>query len=101
MKLGNDDSREEAVARRAIQALAHPLRREIVDLLEAEAASPAMLREQIGAEVSPANLSYHCTVLQSCECIERVGVIPRQGADETLYRANPDISGWIAAAAPE
>ena len=55
---------------------------------------------------SPANVSYHFNVLQGCDCIERVGVIPRQGADESqgadenLYRTNPDVSRWIAAAGP-
>ncbi|MGV1047733.1 MAG: winged helix-turn-helix domain-containing protein [Solirubrobacterales bacterium] len=97
MKLGNDDSQDLAVDR-VTHALSHPLRMRIARLLEHETASPAMLRDRIDAEVSPGCISYHFSVLRSYECIELVRVIPRQGADESLYRTRPGVARWIAAA---
>lgn len=97
MKPGNGDS-QDLVLDRVTHALSHPLRMRIALLLAQETASPSMLRGQIDTDVSPGCLSYHFNVLRSYECIELVRVIPRQGADESLYRTRPGVSEWIASA---
>ncbi|MEZ5077424.1 MAG: helix-turn-helix domain-containing protein [Solirubrobacterales bacterium] len=70
------------------KALSHPLRVEVLELLEREEASPAGLTRQLSG-VALGLVAYHVEVLQRCDLIELVGTRPRRGAVEHFYRAKP------------
>lgn len=70
---------------RLIKALAHPLRAEILSLLNERVASPNELAKGLGEGLS--QVSYHVKVLHECDCIELVKTEPRRGAVEHYYRA--------------
>lgn len=89
-KPGEGDS-PEVVAEKLVRALSHPLRIQLLQMLEETPASPAVLRERIGAEVSLSCISYHVGVLYDCGCLERVRTVARSGADETFYQAKPEV----------
>lgn len=71
--------------RRLIKALAHPLRAEILAVLNEGVASPNELAKRFGEGLS--QVSYHVKVLHECDCIELVKTEPRRGAVEHYYRA--------------
>lgn len=70
-----------------VRALAHPLRVEILQVLNEREASPnelmGMLRQPLG------NVAYHSRVLEKCGCIEEVRTVQRRGAVEHYFRAVP------------
>lgn len=70
---------------RLIKALAHPLRADILAVLNERVASPNELAKGFGEGLS--QVSYHVKVLHECECIELVKTEPRRGAVEHYYRA--------------
>jgi DNA-binding transcriptional ArsR family regulator len=70
---------------RLIKALAHPLRADILAILNERVASPNELAKGLGEGLS--QVSYHVKVLHECECIELVKTEPRRGAVEHYYRA--------------
>jgi len=70
------------------KALSHPLRVEVLELLEREEASPAGLTRQMDG-VALGLVAYHVEVLEGCGLIELVGTRPRRGAVEHFYRARP------------
>jgi DNA-binding transcriptional ArsR family regulator len=70
------------------KALSHPMRVEVLELLEQEEASPAGLTRRIGG-VALGLVAYHVEVLENCGLIELVGTRPRRGAIEHFYRAKP------------
>lgn len=71
-----------------VRALAHPLRVEVLRLLEEGPSGPKRLADRIGEKLG--NVSYHMKVLLDCGCIELVETIPQRGAVEHIYRLNPD-----------
>lgn len=73
---------------RMISALAHPLRVEILRLLEEGPSSPKRLADRMGEKLG--NASYHMKVLHKCDCIELVETIPQRGAVEHVYGLKPD-----------
>jgi DNA-binding transcriptional ArsR family regulator len=70
-----------------IRALAHPVRVEILEVLNEREASPKELEEILTPPLG--NLSYHCKVLSECGCIELVRTEQRRGALEHFFRATP------------
>jgi DNA-binding transcriptional ArsR family regulator len=70
---------------RITKAFAHPLRIEILGLLEDRVASPAQLATELGADLS--QTSYHVRKLKSLGLIELVRKRMRRGAVEHLYTA--------------
>ena len=70
---------------RLIKALAHPLRADILAVLNERVASPNELAKGFGEGLS--QVSYHVKVLHECDCLELVKTEPRRGAVEHYYRA--------------
>jgi DNA-binding transcriptional ArsR family regulator len=77
---------------RVVKALAHPLRVEILGLLEHRTASPSELAAEL--RVPLGNVSYHVRQLQSFGLIRLVRTTPRRGSIEHHYElvARPDIT---------
>ncbi len=73
------------VDQRLVKALAHPLRVEILSILNDRMASPNELSKELSEGLS--QVSYHVKVLKDYECIELVKTEPRRGAVEHYYRA--------------
>ena len=70
---------------RLVKALAHPLRVEILMILNERMASPNELSKELKEGLS--QVSYHVKVLKDFDCIEMVKTEPRRGAVEHYYRA--------------
>ncbi len=77
--------KETGVDQRLVKALAHPLRVEILTILNERMASPNELSKELEEGLS--QVSYHVKVLKDFECIEMVKTEPRRGAVEHYYRA--------------
>src|SRR3954454_18398950 len=77
---------------RVVKALAHPLRVQILGLLESQTASPSELAAEL--RVPLGNVSYHVRQLQSFGLIRLVRTTPRRGSIEHHYElvARPDIT---------
>ena len=77
---------------RVVKALAHPLRVQILGLLEHQTASPSELAAEL--RVPLGNVSYHVRQLQSFGLIRLVRTTPRRGSIEHHYElvARPDIT---------
>jgi DNA-binding transcriptional ArsR family regulator len=78
-------SKNSGVDQRLVKALAHPLRVEILIILNERMASPNELSKELEEGLS--QVSYHVKVLKDFECIEMVKTEPRRGAVEHYYRA--------------
>lgn len=78
-------SKATGVDQRLVKALAHPLRVEILGILNERMASPNELSKELDEGLS--QVSYHVKVLKDFECIEMVKTEPRRGAVEHYYRA--------------
>ena len=74
----------EIVDQQLVKALAHPLRAQILAILNERVASPNELSQELGEGLS--HVSYHVKVLRDYECIELVKTEPRRGAVEHYYR---------------
>lgn len=70
-----------------VRALAHPLRVQILEILNERRASPNELMEILGFPLG--NVAYHTRVLEKCDCIELVATERRRGAVEHYFRAKP------------
>ena len=70
---------------RLVKALAHPLRVEILGVLEERVASPSDLAEELGAPLG--NVSYHVRTLTELGLLKLVRRRTRRGAVEHYYRA--------------
>jgi DNA-binding transcriptional ArsR family regulator len=68
-----------------VKALAHPLRVEILAILNDRMASPNELSKELEEGLS--QVSYHVKVLKDFNCIEMVKTEPRRGAVEHYYKA--------------
>jgi DNA-binding transcriptional ArsR family regulator len=73
-----------AVDQRLIKALAHPLREQLLAILNERVASPNELAKELDEGLS--QVSYHVKVLKDYDCIELVRTEPRRGAVEHFYR---------------
>lgn len=68
-----------------LAALRHPLRREILRLMESEdAISPRQLSNLLEQPLS--NVSYHVRVLADCEAVALVNTVPVRGSMQHFYR---------------
>lgn len=83
-----------------LKALAHPLRAQILGVLQERAASPKELAEEFGIPLG--NISYHVRVLAHLKLIHVVKRTPRRGAVEHHYEAVPvvDVSEELWGEAP-
>ena len=70
---------------RLVKGLAHPLRIDILRVLEQGMASPSEIATRLGAPLG--NVSYHVRFLARVGLIELVETRPRRGAVEHYYRA--------------
>jgi DNA-binding transcriptional ArsR family regulator len=68
-----------------VKALAHPLRVQILSVLEERVASPSDLAEEIGAPLG--NVSYHVRTLAELGLLKLVRRRTRRGAVEHYYKA--------------
>jgi predicted ArsR family transcriptional regulator len=75
------DGVEQVVAK----AFAHPLRVQILIILNERVASPNLLAQDLGQSLNL--VAYHVRVLEKYECIELVDTKQRRGATEHFYRA--------------
>ncbi|MGC2781391.1 MAG: helix-turn-helix domain-containing protein [Bradyrhizobium sp.] len=72
-----------------LAALRHPLRREILRLMESEEAiSPRELSTMLEQPLS--NVSYHVRVLADCEAVALVNTVPVRGSMQHFYRTAVD-----------
>jgi DNA-binding transcriptional ArsR family regulator len=79
---------EEKLAERwFVRALSHPVRVEILELLQEREASPIEMKRAIGGTLNLVN--YHLKVLVDCGCVEVVRTEPVRGAVKHYYRAVP------------
>jgi len=76
----SDERRE-----RIVWAIAHPLRQEVLRILNERVASPKQIADELNQRIP--NASYHTRVLLDSGCIELVDTKPRRGAVEHFYRA--------------
>ena len=73
-----------AIDPRLVERLAHPLRLEILRLLNRHEASPNEIAGELGEPLG--NVSYHVRMLHKFDCVELVRTTPRRGAVEHFYR---------------
>jgi DNA-binding transcriptional ArsR family regulator len=78
-------SSSSGVDQKLVKALAHPLRVEILTILNERMASPNELSKELDEGLS--QVSYHVKVLKDFDTIEMVKTEPRRGAVEHYYRA--------------
>jgi len=78
---------EDLTDRKIIRALAHPLRTQILGILDEGIASPKEMSARLGSPLG--TVSYHVTILRDLGMIELVRQTPRRGAVENHYRAKP------------
>lgn len=70
-----------------VRALSHPLRVEILQVLNEREASPNELMDML--EQPLGNVAYHARVLEKCGVIEEIRTAQRRGAVEHYFRAVP------------
>ncbi len=80
-KTKKKDSVEQIVAK----AFAHPLRVQILIILNERVASPNLLSQELEQNLNL--VAYHVRVLEKYDCIELVDTKQRRGATEHFYRA--------------
>ncbi len=79
------DISNRTVDQELVKALAHPLRVEILAILNDRMASPNELSKELEEGLS--QVSYHVKVLKDFKCIQMVKTEPRRGAVEHYYKA--------------
>ncbi len=77
--------KKDGVEQLVAKAFAHPLRVEILIILNERVASPNLLAQELGQSLNL--VAYHVRVLEKYECIELVDTKQRRGATEHFYRA--------------
>lgn len=78
-------NKPEGVEQIVAKAFAHPLRVQILIILNEKVASPNMLAQQLDQSLNL--VAYHVRVLEKYDCIELVDTKQRRGATEHFYRA--------------
>jgi DNA-binding transcriptional ArsR family regulator len=73
-----------------VQALSHPLRARMLNVLQEREASPKELAAEFGIPL--ANVAYHIQVLRKLKLIRLVKKTPRRGAVEHHYKADHAIA---------
>jgi predicted ArsR family transcriptional regulator len=78
-------NKQDGVEQIVAKAFAHPLRVQILIILNEKVASPNMLAQELGQSLNL--VAYHVRVLEKYDCIELVDTKQRRGATEHFYRA--------------
>src|SRR5689334_11335268 len=78
-------NKKEGVEQVVAKAFAHPLRVQILIILNEGVASPNMLAQRLDQSLNL--VAYHVRVLEKYDCIELVDTKQRRGATEHFYRA--------------
>lgn len=78
-------NKKDGVEQVVAKAFAHPLRVQILIILNEKVASPNMLANQLDRSLNL--VAYHVRVLEKYDCIELVDTKQRRGATEHFYRA--------------
>jgi DNA-binding transcriptional ArsR family regulator len=78
-------NKKDGVEQIVAKAFAHPLRVQILIILNDKIASPNMLAQQLDESLNL--VAYHVRVLEKYDCIELVDTKQRRGATEHFYRA--------------
>jgi ribosomal protein S20 len=81
------EGEEKLADRWFVRALSHPVRVEILELLQEREASPIEMKRSIGGTLNLVN--YHLKVLVDCGCVEVTRTEPVRGAVKHFYRAMP------------
>lgn len=76
---------KEGVEQLVAKAFAHPLRVQILIILNERVASPNILSQELDRSLNL--VAYHVRVLEKYDCIELVDTKQRRGATEHFYRA--------------
>ena len=79
------NKKKEGIEQIVAKAFAHPLRVQILIILNEKVASPNMLAQQLDQSLNL--VAYHVRVLEKYDCIELVDTKQRRGATEHFYRA--------------
>ncbi|MDQ2631923.1 MAG: helix-turn-helix domain-containing protein [Actinomycetota bacterium] len=77
--------KKDGVEQIVAKAFAHPLRVQILIILNEKVASPNMLAQELDQSLNL--VAYHVRVLEKYDCIELVDTKQRRGATEHFYRA--------------
>ncbi len=77
--------KKESVEQTVAKAFAHPLRVQILIILNERVASPNLLSQELDQSLNL--VAYHVRVLEKYDCIELVDTKQRRGATEHFYRA--------------
>lgn len=77
--------KKEGVEQIVAKAFAHPLRVQILIILNERVASPNLLAQELNQSLNL--VAYHVRVLEKYDCIELVDTKQRRGATEHFYRA--------------
>jgi hypothetical protein len=77
--------KKDAVEQIVAKAFAHPLRVQILIILNERVASPNLLSQELDQSLNL--VAYHVRVLEKYDCIELVDTKQRRGATEHFYRA--------------
>ncbi len=77
--------KKEGVEQIVAKAFAHPLRVQILIILNERVASPNLLSQELDQSLNL--VAYHVRVLEKYDCIELVDTKQRRGATEHFYRA--------------
>jgi hypothetical protein len=77
--------KKEGVEQIVAKAFAHPLRVQILIILNERVASPNVLSQELDQSLNL--VAYHVRVLEKYDCIELVDTKQRRGATEHFYRA--------------
>jgi DNA-binding transcriptional ArsR family regulator len=85
MALPKTKNKKDGVEQIVAKAFAHPLRVQILIILNEKVASPNMLAQQLDESLNL--VAYHVRVLEKYNCIELVDTKQRRGATEHFYRA--------------
>lgn len=95
------EAASQSVDQRVIKAMGHPLRVEILAILNDRTTSPNELSKELDEGLS--QVSYHIKVLKDFEMIEMVKTEPRRGAIEHYYRASTKvfIPVWVMKLMPK
>jgi DNA-binding transcriptional ArsR family regulator len=76
------------VSHRIVQAMAHPVRIQVLNILGERVASPNQIAGITGENLG--TVAYHVRVLLKSDFIELASTESRRGATEHFYRINPD-----------
>ncbi|HEV2789893.1 MAG TPA: winged helix-turn-helix domain-containing protein [Solirubrobacterales bacterium] len=86
---------------RAIRALGHPLRRQILRMLADSSASASVISKEIGVDIGV--VSYHLSqvLAKECDVVKLVKMVPRRGALEKIYGLEFEITSGVGASGSE